>query len=117
MNGQPPPPSPPSSPAPPVQPAASYYPPPRSGMGCFAKGCLTVLVLGFLFIAIVGGGGWDFSKKTFNNLTPTRPVDVRTEIPTPAQTKSAEDSHARLEEAIARNQETTVEFTGPELSH
>src|SRR5947209_11778433 len=119
MNGQPPPPPPPppSSSVPPIQPAAPYYPPPRSGMGCFAKGCLTVLVLGFLFIAVVGGGCWYFYKKTFNNLTSTGPVDIRVETPTTAETKSAEDAHARLNEAMARNQETTVEFTGPELNH
>jgi hypothetical protein len=85
-------------------------------MGCFAKGCLTVLILGFLFIAVVGGGCWYFYKKTFNNLTATAPVDVRVEPPTPAQTKSAEDSAARLDEAISRNKETTVEFTGPEIN-
>jgi hypothetical protein len=86
-------------------------------MGCFAKGCLTVLVLGFLFCAIVGIGGWLFYKKTFNNLTSTGPADVRIETPTPAQVQSAENSATRLDEAIARNQETTVEFTGPELNH
>jgi hypothetical protein len=85
-------------------------------MGCFAKGCLTVLILGFLFIAIIGGGGWYFYKKTFSNLTSTGPADVRVETPTPAQTKSAEDSHARLDEAIARNQETAIAFTGPEIN-
>jgi hypothetical protein len=113
MNGQPP--TPPPS-VPPVQPAAPYYPPPRSGLGCFAKGCLTVLILGFLFIAIIGGGGWYFYKKTFSNLTSTGPTDVRVETPTPTQTKSAEDSRARLDQAIAHNQETTVEFTGPEIN-
>jgi hypothetical protein len=113
MNGQPPPP-PPS--VPPIQPAPAYYPP-RSGMGCFAKGCLTVLILGFLFIAVVGGGCWYFYKKTFNNLTSTAPAEVRAEPPTPAQTKSADDSAARLDEAISRNKETTLEFTGPELNY
>lgn len=86
-------------------------------MGCFAKGCLTVLVLGFLLCAIVGVGGWWFYKKTFNNLTSTGPADVRVETPTPAQVKSAEEARTRLDEAVARNQETTVEFTGPELNH
>jgi hypothetical protein len=85
-------------------------------MGCFAKGCLTVLVLGFLFIAVIGGSGWYFYKKTFSNLTSTGPVDIRAETATPAQTKSADDSVARLDEAIARNTETTVEFTGPEIN-
>jgi hypothetical protein len=85
-------------------------------MGCFAKGCLTVLILGFLFLAVIGGGGWYFYKKTFNNLTSTAPADVRVETPTPAETKSAGESRARLDEAIARNQQTTVEFTGPEIN-
>jgi hypothetical protein len=118
MNGQPPPPPPPpAAPVPPIQPAPVYYPPPRSGMGCFAKGCLTVLILGFLFIAVVGGGCWYFYKKTFNNLTSTAPAEVRAESPTPAQAKSADDSAARLDEAISRNKETTLEFTGPELNY
>jgi hypothetical protein len=112
MNGQPPPPS----PVPPIQPAP-YYPPPRQGMGCFAKGCLTVLVLGFFFIAVIGGGCWYFYKKTFSNLTSTGPADVRAETPTPEQTKSAQVSRTRLDEAIAQNQETSIEFTGPELNH
>jgi len=85
-------------------------------MGCFAKGCLTVLILGFLCVALVGVGGWIFYKKTFGNLTSTGPVDVRTEAPTQAQVKTAEESRTRLDEAIARNQETTVEFTGPEIN-
>jgi hypothetical protein len=105
MNGQPPPP-----------PAAPTYYPPRQGMGCFAKGCLTVLILGFLFTAVIVGGGWYLYKKTFNNLTSPAPSDVRLEAPAQAVIQKAESSHARLDEAIAKNQETTVEFTGPELN-
>lgn len=85
-------------------------------MGCFAKGCLTVLVLGFFFIAVVGVGGWIFYKKTFNSLTSAGPSDVRIEAPTPAEIQKAESSQARLNEAIARNEETTIELTGPELT-
>jgi hypothetical protein len=118
MNGQPPPPPPPpAAPVPPIQPAPVYYPPPRQGMGCFAKGCLTVLIIGFLCIALVGIGGWFFYKKTFDSLTSTAPVDVQVQKPTADQVKTAEDSAARLDEAIARNQETTLEFTGPELNY
>lgn len=119
MNGQPPPPPPPppTPPVPPIQPAPVYYPPPRSGMGCFAKGCLTVLIVGFLFCAIVGIGGWFFYKKTFSKLTSAAPIDVQVQKPTPDQVKTAEDSRARLDEAIATNKETTVEFTGPELNY
>ena len=110
MNGQPP------SSVPPLQPAPQYYPPPRQGMGCFAKGCLTVLVLGFLGLAILGVSGWFLYKKTVNNLTSTEPADIRVEPPTPEQIKTAEESKTRLDEAIARNKETTIEFTGPEIN-
>jgi hypothetical protein len=120
MNGQPPPPPsgsiPPSS-VPPVQPAATYYPPPRSGMGCFAKGCLTILVLGGFFLAAISIGGWFIYKKTVNNLTSYSPGEVRVEPPTPDQVQTAEATRTRLDEAIARNQETTIELTGPELNY
>jgi hypothetical protein len=86
-------------------------------MGCFAKGCLTVLIVGFLCVALVGVGGWLFYKKTFSNLTSTSPVDVQIEKPTPAQLQTAQTSATSLDEAISRNQDTTVEFTGPELNY
>lgn len=85
-------------------------------MGCFAKGCITVLVLGVLFLAAIGVGGWFFYKKTIENLTATAPADIRVEPPTPAQLQSAEEARRRLDEAIARNEETTVELTGPEVN-
>jgi hypothetical protein len=84
-------------------------------MGCFAKGCLSVLIVGFLLVVAVGGGCWYFYKKTLN-LTSTSPAEIRAETPTQAQIKSAEDTVARLDEAIARNKETTAEFTGPEIN-
>ena len=85
-------------------------------MGCFAKGCLTVLVLGFFLVAAVGIGGWWFYKKTFNSLTSAGPSDVRIEAPTQADVQKAESSKARLDQAIANNEETTIELTGPELT-
>jgi hypothetical protein len=86
-------------------------------MGCFAKGCLTVIVLGAFFLAAIGVGGWFIYKKTVNNLTSYSSGDVQVEPPTPAQIQSAESTRARLDEAIAKNQETTVEYTGPEINY
>ena len=85
-------------------------------MGCFASGCLIALMLGFLLLAAVGVGGWFFYRSTLNNFTSSGPADVRIEAPTPADVQKAEASQARLNEAIARNEETTVELTGPELT-
>jgi hypothetical protein len=97
-------------------PPPAHYPPPRQGMGCFAKGCLTVLILGFLFTAAIIGGGLYLYKRTFNNLTSAAPADVRLETPSAAEIQKADRSHARLNDAIATNEETTIEFTGPELN-
>ena len=85
-------------------------------MGCFAKGCLTVLILGCLLTAVIVGGSWYLYKKTFNNLTSPVPADVRLETPTEAQVQAAESSLSRVKVAIAKNEETTVTFTGPELN-
>lgn len=67
-------------------------------------------------LAVVGVGGWWFYKKTFNSLTSSGPSDVRIEAPTPEIVQKAEASKARLDQAIANNEETTIELTGPELA-
>jgi hypothetical protein len=85
-------------------------------MGCFAKGCLGILIAGFLLILLCLGGGWFFYKKTFSKLTATTPSDVQIEAPSPEQIQSAQTSLDRLNDAIARKQQTTVAFTGPELN-
>ena len=84
-------------------------------MGCFAKGCLVVLFLGFFMIAVVGVGGWWFYRTTFKSLTSSGPSDVRIEAPTPEVVQKADNKQTLLADAIVRNQETTVELTGPEL--
>lgn len=114
MNDQPPPLPTPPPPAP-VPPPQVVVVQPR-GMGCFAKGCLTVLLVGCLLLAILAGGAWYFFRHTVNNLTSLAPADVRIEQPSEAQYQAAESSLDRVKKAIANNQETTVEFTGPDLN-
>ena len=85
-------------------------------MGCFAKGCLTVLIVGFILIAGVIGGTWYLYVKTVDNLTSPAPADVQVEPPSESQFQTAENSMARLRKAIANNKETTVEFTAADLN-
>jgi hypothetical protein len=85
-------------------------------MGCFARGCLTILILGGLLIVGAIGSAWFIYHKAVNNLTSTTPADVRTERPTEDQFQTAENSMARLKGAIANNEETTVEFTSADLN-
>jgi hypothetical protein len=105
MNDQPPPLPTPPPPAP-VPPPQVVVVQPR-GMGCFAKGCLTVLLVGCLLLAILAGGAWYFFRHTVNNLTSLAPADVRIEQPSEAQYQAAESSLDRVKKAIANNQERT----------
>ena len=107
MNGAPPPPPLPSQP--PVQLA-------REGMGCFAKGCLTILIVGFLLLACGLGGTWYFYVKMVDNLTSLESADVQVQPPSEGQFQTAETSMNRLREAVAKNKETTVEFTAADLN-
>lgn len=85
-------------------------------MGCFAKGCLTVLIIGFILIAGGIGITWYVYVKTVNNLTSPAPADVQVAPPSESQYQAAESSMERLRTATASNKETTVEFTGADLN-
>jgi uncharacterized protein YdeI (BOF family) len=116
MNGQPPTPPPPPG-VPPVQPAPHYYPPPRSGMGCFAKGCLTILILGFLCLAGVIGTSWYvFHKLASNNLISDAPMPVQLEQPSETQYQAADTSFTKLKAAANERREETVSFTAADLN-
>jgi hypothetical protein len=85
-------------------------------MGCFAKGCLAVLIAGFVLLAALIGGTWYIYVKTVNNLTSPAPADVQGEPLSEPQIQTAENSMARLRKAIADNEVTRVEFTGADLN-
>lgn len=85
-------------------------------MGCFAKGCLTVLIVGFLLLACVLGGTWYLYVKTVDNLTSPAAADVQIQPPSESQFQTAETSMNRLRQAVATNKETTVEFTAADLN-
>ena len=89
---------------------------PPQGMGCFGKGCLTVLIVGIIFLAGIIGVTWYLYVKTVDNLTSPTPADVQIETPAESQFQTAENSMSRLREAIANNKETTVQFTAADLN-
>ncbi len=85
-------------------------------MGCFAKGCLTVLVIGFLLIVAGIGTSCYLYVKMVNNLTSPASTDVQVAPPSESQFQAAESSMERLRTAVADNKETTVEFTAADLN-
>lgn len=90
--------------------------PPHQGMGCFAKGCLVIVIAGTLLICALGVGAWFVYGRAVTRFTSPQPADVRIENISDVDLRSAEEKVNRLEQASANNQETTVEFTGGELN-
>ena len=86
-------------------------------MGCFAKGCLTILILGFICLAGVIGTGWYvFHKLATNNLISDSPISVPLEQPSEAQYQAAESSLTKLKTAASEHREETVYFSAGDLN-
>lgn len=86
-------------------------------MGCFAKGCLTVLVLGFLCLAAVIGTSWYvFHRLVSTHVVSDMPIAVQLEQPTEAQYQAAESSLNRLKAAASERREETASFTAADLN-
>ena len=74
---------PPQQPTPP--PPQPQYVPKSSGVGCFGAGCLTLLVIGFLFMAALVGSGWYLVTKGIDMFTSSQPANVAVAMPTEAE--------------------------------
>jgi hypothetical protein len=88
----------------------------KQGMGCFAKGCLTVIVVCILLAAISVGGGYYYLKKFVTTLTSDKAVAIKVEQPTDAQMQAAAAKAQALTDAYNSGKEITVELTGPDLN-
>jgi hypothetical protein len=94
--------------APPIiQPAP---PPPRSG--CFAKGCLVLLIAGFVFLLGIIGLGWF----VINHFIATEPRAVQMEEVSSQEMQAAEAKMDTLRAAIRNKEETTLEFSAADLN-
>ena|SRR5438552_7313783 len=90
--------------------------PRQDGAGCFAKGCLVVVIAGFILVAAIGAGAWYFYGKTISIFTSPQPADVRIEQVADIDLRNAEQKLNQLGQATANNEETTIEFTAAELN-
>ena len=100
--------SPPPAPLPPQA--------PDRGMGCFAKGCLTLIIAAVALVIIFLCGGWFVLTRFADRFTATQPAMVEVRQPTPAEAQAAEAKWEGLRTAIRNHQETTVEFTADDLN-
>jgi hypothetical protein len=94
-------------------------PPPlprKEGMGCFAKGCLTLIIALFILGGVVIGGVWYLYGRAINVFTSSQPAAIQIERPSDAQFQAAKGKLEQLRAAISRNEETTVEFSAADVN-
>jgi hypothetical protein len=85
-------------------------------MGCFAKGCLTLLVAAVVLVIVCLFGGWFILNRLVDKFTTTQPTPIEVQQPTPAESQVAEAKAETLRNAIRNNQAETVEFTAADLN-
>ncbi len=90
--------------------------PPRSGMGCFAKGCLTLVIAFFLLAIVCVGGFWFVFHRAARVFTSTEPEMIAVQQSSPAEIQTAEAKKRTFLDAVHNNQATTVEFTAADLN-
>lgn len=88
-------------------------PPARSGMGCFVKGCLTLIIVIFIFCALLIGGGLFVA---FNIFTAAEPVQIPKRPASATELQVAEGKLNTLRSAVRNHQEATVEFTADDIN-
>ena len=106
MNDQPPP-----LQAQPVPPAV-----PKSGAGCFAKGCLALIVALVLIVVIGGAGTWWLYGKAIGSFTADRAAKIALEEPSPAALQQARTQLQQLQDGVRNRKEAIIEFSAADLN-
>src|SRR6266576_6918626 len=104
-------------------------PPPKRGMGCFAKGCLILIVLGILLVVVgVGGTYWSLRHVYLSDKPapiPEASAPTETTAATPGETsvaapsgKSAEvrERLDTMKHAARAHEQTGVELTAADIN-
>ena len=100
--------------APPIRSAPP--PPVPSGMGCFAKGCLTLVIVVCVLGIVLIGGGLFVVNRGINMFTATAPAEIQTRPATPTELQLAKAKLDSLRGAIKNRVETTIEFTADDVN-
>ena len=90
--------------------------PASSGMGCFAKGCLALIIAGLVLVAVFVGGSFFVLNRAMQAFTSTQPVQIQLRQATPAERQVAKAKLDTLRSAARNHQETTIEFNADELN-
>jgi len=85
-------------------------------MGCFAKGCLTLVVVAVVLSVVLIGGVLFVVNRGINMFTATAPVQIQIRPATPAELQLAKAKLDSLRSAIRNRVETTIEFTADDVN-
>jgi hypothetical protein len=91
-------------------------PPAPRGMGCFAKGCLTLIIVGLVLVVVLVGGSVFVLNRAVHVFTSTEPVQIRVRPATPAELQVAKAKLDTLRSAARNRQEATIEFNANEIN-
>jgi hypothetical protein len=91
-------------------------PPAPRGMGCFAKGCLTLIIVVLVLGAVLIGGGFFVVNRAIHIFTATAPAQIQMRPATSAELQVAEAKLDTLRSAVRNRQEATVEFNADEIN-
>lgn len=92
-----------------------YPPPPRQGIGCFAKGCITVIIVLMLLGVGLGAAGWYLARNITTFVGPT-PVPIRTYQATPEQYQEVIGRYTAFIQALNAGQAATFTLSGDDLN-
>ena len=91
-------------------------PPVPSGMGCFAKGCLSLVIAVVVLGVILIGGGLFVVNRGISMFTATAPAQIQTRPATPAELQVARAKLDSLRSATRNRVETTIEFNADDVN-
>ncbi len=92
-----------------------YPPPPRQGIGCFAKGCITVIILLMLLGVGIGAAGWYLMRNITTFVAPT-PVPIRTFQATPEQYQEVVTRYVAFIQALNAGKAATFSLSSDDLN-
>jgi hypothetical protein len=90
--------------------------PAPAGMGCFAKGCLTLIIAGLVLVALFVGGTFFVVYRALTVFTSTQPVQIQVRPATSAERQVAKAKLDTLRSAARNHQEATIEFNADEIN-
>src|SRR5256884_3910350 len=91
-------------------------PPAPRGMGCFAKGCLTLIIVVLVLGAVLIGGSFFVVNRAIHIFTATEPAQIQMRPATSAELQGAEAKLDTLRSAVRNHQEATIEFNANEIN-